>query len=246
MWQAICVICIIIVIGMLFFCFRQSKEIKVYKWQKLKYEKQVDFFHLQAKEREAAFKEMHQFRHNFKNHLICLKEYVEQDNKEKIREYVDTLLLDFKGGYYDHRSGNLVVDAVIGYKLGEMKNKEITFETQFSIPEELPFEETDLCVILGNTLDNAIEAAKKMPAGQRMVGLKIEYHPGSLFIVVRNTYTGEIRTDRRGKLLTTKEQKQEHGIGVRSVEHIVRGYQGIITIEPENGIFEFRILLYEQ
>ncbi len=228
-----------------YICLRLHKANKEEKWQRMKYENQLEFFYMQSRERDEAFKEMQQYRHDFKNHLIGLKNYVDQENKEKIREYVDILLQDIKGGYYEHKSGNLVVDAVTGYKFKKMKIHDIAFTTQFSIPEELSFEETDLCVILGNTLDNAVEASEKISKEVRKIELKMEYRPGSLFIVVKNRYSGRLSTDRRGKLLTTKEEKTSHGIGIRSIEQIARKYQGIVTVEPENDWFEIRILLYE-
>ncbi len=239
------IILIILLLCLSYICFRLYQVNKEAKWQKLKYEKQLEFFHMQARERDEAFKEMQQFRHDFKNHLIGLSEYVEQDNKEKIREHMDILLHELKGGYYEHKSGNLVVDAVTGYKFKIMKKKDIVFVTQFSIPEVLSFEETDLCVILGNILDNAIEASEKITKSCRRIELKMEYRPNSLFIVVKNKYAGRLSIDQRGKLLTTKEEKSSHGIGIRSTERIARKYQGIVTIEPENDEFEIRILLYE-
>lgn len=243
--EIISLILLLLLVCVTYVCYRLYKENKEDKWRIVKYEKQVEFFHMQAREQDEAYKEMHQFRHDFKNHLICLNEHVEQDNREKIRECMDILLRDLKGGHYEHKSGNLAVDAVTGYKLKRIKQMEIAFETQFSIPEELPFEETDLCVILGNTLDNAIEASEKIPVAYRKIRFKMEYRPGSLFIIIKNNFSGNLSSDRRGKLLTTKEEKSKHGIGIHSVERIARKYQGIVTIETENDSFELRVLLYE-
>lgn len=239
------ILLLLLLLFLSYVCFRLYKVYKETQWQNMKYEKQLEFFHIQARERDEVFKEMQQFRHDFKNHLIGLNEYVEQDNKEKIREYMDILLHELKGGNYEHKSGNLVVDAVTGYKFRIMKQKDIVFVTQFSIPDMLSFEETDLCVILGNILDNAIEASEKITKSCRRIELQMEYRPGSLFIVVKNKYAGRLSTDRRGRLLTTKEEKTSHGIGIRSIERIARKYQGIVTIEPSNDEFEIRILLYE-
>ena len=99
------------------------------------------------------------------------------------------------------------------------------------IPDELPFPETDLCSLLMNLLDNALEAAAKVtPSRDRFLTLRINLNTGYLAIVCKNSFTGELKKDRRGNLLTIKEDALSHGFGYRQMKGITRKYNGLLHV----------------
>ena len=112
------------------------------------------------------------------------------------------------------------------------------------IPSESVISEVDLNIILGNLLDNAADALAKVD--KKILDIKIKYERGILYISIYNSYNGKIIVDKRGKLLTGKLEKENHGLGLESVERIVKKYNGISKISYEEHIFKIDIMLYKR
>ena len=100
----------------------------------------------------------------------------------------------------------------------------------------------DLCAVLGNLLDNALRAASDLPAEQRHITLQITYQQDSLTIIVINPYKGALRKQ-NGRFLTTKTERGQHGIGLRSVSRIADKYNGELTVTEEEQLFTVYIWL---
>lgn len=101
-----------------------------------------------------------------------------------------------------------------------------------------------MSIILGNLLDNAADALAKVD--KKILDIKIKYERGILYISIYNSYNGKIIVDKRGKLLTGKLEKENHGLGLESVERIVKKYNGISKISYEEHIFKIDIMLYKR
>ena len=112
------------------------------------------------------------------------------------------------------------------------------------IPDQLSIDGADLCIILNNILDNAIEAVRQLPETQRKIDISVTLVKGSLSIMIQNPYVGEIKTNGSGQIVTNKSDSKNHGIGLMSLQRTVEKYNGEFLINYEAGIFKVMILLY--
>lgn len=171
-------------------------------------------------------------RHDLRNHLNAALGLLERDEVEKARQY----LLELTDSPTLHRSlricENEVVNVVVSSKREDMERCGIISDIQIALPAALPIADTDLCALLGNALDNAIEAAQKAKGKQITVRCKAER--GLFMLRVENSLAGNIHTD----LSTTKKDKKLHGFGLAGMLEIVTRYGGFMDAGPVDGRFE--------
>lgn len=112
----------------------------------------------------------------------------------------------------------------------------------------VPFEQnlhTDLCIILGNALDNAIEGCmRSIKAEERYIDLIVHLDRKNLIILVRNSFDGKILKTKNGHLITTKNDNNNHGLGIDSIKRTTNKYHGTVIIDTENNCFKLKIVLY--
>ena len=142
------------------------------------------------------------------------------------------------------QTGNLAVDALVNYKYLLAVQKNIEMQVEICIPEELNVDTADLCIILGNLLDNAIEAAEKCEKEKR-IRLKILYGNRNIRIEIANTFDGEIHRMENGMYMTSKKDAKRHGIGLQSVQKSIDKYKGKLETDrsAEGDYFIVRVLL---
>lgn len=182
--------------------------------------------------------------HDMKNHLLCVQTLAEKEQINEIKGYIENLLVDNDILKSPIDSGNMVLDAILGYKISYAAQYDIDVKLDLQIPQGLLLNETYICTILGNSLDNAIEACKKQLKGQRTIKITISYLKATLFISIINTHEGNIKVDRNKKIITSKENSNNHGLGLKNIKGAVEKYNGELSIEYTESIFELNILLY--
>ncbi len=187
---------------------------------------------------------MRTFRHDMKNHLSVLKSLVEKQDVEATLTYSQgiTEFLDNPDEYA--RSGNSELDGILNYKIHEAREKGVQVDLKLTIPERLAIQPFDLSVILGNLLDNAIEAASLVTA-EKKIRLEIFFKRNLLHIQMVNPYEGELN-QQNGRFGSTKNDHEHHGIGLNSVKRSVEKYNGALELSPKDGKFHTKVLLYNQ
>ena len=141
-------------------------------------------------------------------------------------------------------SGNIVIDSLIGYWYVTAQKKGIDFSVDICIPMMMPFKGADMCLILGNLLENAVEAAQKAE-GKKYIAIKMKYDKNNLLLSVTNSYVGKLIKTKNHRLKSTKSDAGNHGVGLSSVYRAAAKYHGTVVIEdsvPEQ--FRIRVLLY--
>ena len=209
------------------------------------YRQQIELYDIHMNERETSMLNLRNVSHDMKQKLFPLIELAENKKNKEILEYVQNLI-DESGiqSFGIARSGNNTIDSLVNYKYSVAKNKGIEFCIDLKIPIKMNFSNADLCVILGNALDNAIEATSKLAEKERSVKLAIKYVQNNLSIVVINSFNGSLKRERGGRLITTKPDASNHGIGLKSIQKAVEMYNGIMHIDSNENIFTLKILLY--
>ena len=167
-----------------------------------------------------------------------LKSLYEKGEIDSYRDYLDTLLSKIDKKEEVCKSGNLVVDSIINYKLRNIND--INLYIDVCIPKKLEISDVDMTVVLGNLLDNAIRAVKE--ADRKKLQITMRYNKGRLILQIENAYKNIIKS--QGKLQTTKKEKQGHGIGLENVREVVERYDGIIQIDCKDNMFVVMAILY--
>ena len=182
-------------------------------------------------------------RHDWENHLSILYSLSEKDERKQLMEYLSQLMEEktVKGEYA--RSGNVVIDSILNFKLQEAERKGIQVILEVSVPEQLSVKSFDMTVILGNLLDNAIDACSKLTENKRKIRVVIRYDKGRLFIDIKNQYENKILYE-KGRIITTNHDKKNHGIGLSNVKNAVDKYQGLLDIEHSDDTFNVTALLF--
>ena len=182
--------------------------------------------------------------HDGKNHLGLVKSFISAGEYEKAVTHLDSVLsLDnVQKNYVD--TGNAVLDNILNFKMQEAAGSGITIEHSIIVPDTLDVDSFDMTVILGNILDNAMEAVRQGQDRNFPVSLTIKYDKGRLFIKEENRIYGEVQYGEDGSLITSKKMKEHHGIGLKNVKEIVQKYDGEFETEITNNIFTIFIMLY--
>ena len=210
------------------------------------YGQQLELCSRQAEERESLYLEIRRLRHDMKNYLSCLLGAVQTGEKKEAEMLIQEMLNDGISNRTSEvsRSGNIVVDSLVNYKHDLAEKEGIMFEANVFIPVSLPFQSGHLAVVLGNLLDNALEACRGVPEVQRYIKLDISYVKEMLQICIRNSYHATHRKDSSGRYLTTKKDTLYHGIGLSSVEQAVSCYHGEMTAEGTGNEFRVSVVMY--
>ena len=241
-WTSLIIILLInIVIFKLYLILSKEKELQKYNTV---YAQQLELCNQHMREKETVMMDFRNARHDMKQHFIVLIELLERDDNLKATEYLRKLInMEPLSRLGISRTDNIVVDSLINTKYAVAVKEQIQFEADIHIPMQLPFESADLCILLGNILDNAIEASLVLHEEKRYIKFFMKYEGNTLIITVINAYNGEILRNRRGKIVTNKGDSENHGIGLESVKKVVDKYHGSVVIEPGVQKFTIKIIL---
>ena len=190
------------------------------------------------------YEELRAIRHEIKNHNFYMKALLDEGRVEEASAYLDRV--SQKGTKYlkSFDSGNYVVDVVMNHEMAVAKEMGVTLEAQILVPRQLPFRDEDVCSLLSNLLDNAMEAAAQSGAEDKTVHISMMPRQEYLFIRVTNPVDERLPARRRLTLETTKEKDAElHGFGTRIIRRVTERYNGSVKYNQEDGVFTTNVML---
>ena len=243
--SAIAAIILLCMNVLIFYIYMKLTDDLRLKRMNVVYEQQLELCERHQQEREISTLQLRDARHNMKNNLASILAYAENKECEKIIGFVNEIMEE--GGVTIStitNSGNIVIDSLIGYWYVTAKNKGIDFTVTISIPMKMPFKGADICLILGNLLENAVEAAEKVNE-KKYIKIQIKYDKNNLLIFVMNNYKGKLEITKDKRVKSTKLDIENHGVGLPSVYRVVSKYHGTVVIDdsvPER--FLIRVVLY--
>ena len=208
------------------------------------YAQQLELYGKIVREREMSMAEYHRIRHDMKQHYSLVLNMLEKKNYSTAEEYLKQLVEDNTDHSQICRTENPVVDAIVNTKYSFMKTLGIECTADIHIPMQLPFEMADMSVLLGNILDNAIEANNNNVV-DKYIKIYMKYDKNILIITVINSYDGTLLRDKAGNILTRKDDQTAHGFGLVSVERIVQKYHGSMVIEETSEEFKIKLIMVE-
>lgn len=208
-----------------------------------KLEQEREYYQNQCVLMQKATEDIRSFQHDISNHFMIIEDLLRNEKEKDAFSYIVELVNSEKTipvVYSD--TGNIAVDSIINYKLCKAVLNDIDVTVDIIIPKELPVEIIDLSTILTNLLDNALQALQQLKDNKKL-NIKLTYKKGMLLIRIQNTYNGIVKYE-NGELITTKENSDEHGYGMRNVKAAAAKYDGVCQITHEDNIFQSEVLLY--
>lgn len=200
------------------------------------YEQQIKAQAAHYKELAAANYETRRFRHDFHNMRIALEQLYAEGKNDKAMEVLRQWGDDMNACRPQFDTGNGIADAILTDKQAKIAPLGESIRFDGALAPDTP-EPTDLCVILGNTLDNAIEACQKLPPeADKTVSVTCSCCGGFLFLTVRNPIAAPVSVS-GGSIATTKDNKTLHGFGLYSLHSVVRKYDGTVKLSSEDNCF---------
>ena len=190
------------------------------------------------KEVENMYRQIRGWRHDYRNHIQVLKAFAA---KGDMGAYLDELDTDLNTVDTVVKTGNAMADAILNSKISLAKSRGITVQADAHIPVKLKMSELDLCCILGNLFDNAIEASMALPEKDRLIRVYMDMKGTQLYISFTNFTAGKKLEKTGGRFRTTKGEG--HGFGLVRIDDIVARLDGYLSRNSEDGAFTTEILL---
>ena len=193
------------------------------------------------KEVDNMYRQMRGWRHDYRGHIQTMKVLAAQGDLDGIKAYLDALDTDLNTVDLAVKTGNAMADAIINSKISLAKSRNIPVQIDAHIPVKLKMSELDLCCILGNLFDNAMDASAELPEEERLIRVYMDMKNTQLYISFTNFTAGKKLPKIGGRFRTTKGEG--HGFGLVRIDTIVERLEGYISRNSEDGAFTTEILL---
>lgn len=203
-------------------------------------EYQNDLITKHCDEVQNIYQTMRGWRHDYHNHIQTLLALL--GDEEKTKEYLLNLNHDLTSVDTVIKTGNVMIDAILNSKLSLIKSKKIDVNAKAVVPPELNISEIDLCIMIGNLLDNAMEAClHQTDEENRFIRVFIGMLKGQLYVSVSNSVGSEIK--KSGKIYLSTKNSKTHGFGLMRIDKIAAKYEGFVNRQNEDGVFATEIML---
>ena len=193
------------------------------------------------REVDNMYRQIRGWRHDYRNHIQTMKAYAASGDLDAIRRYLDLLDEDLTTVDTVIKTGNPMTDAILNSKISLARSRDIPVIADAHVPVRLKSSEIDLCCILGNLFDNAIEASMKLPREQRLIRVYMDMKNTQLYISFTNFTAGKKLPREGSRFRSTKGEG--HGFGLVRIDAIVERLEGYISRNSEDGAFTTEILL---
>lgn len=204
-----------------------------------RYQRELIDTHYQ--EVETMYKKMRGWRHDYRNHIQTMKALADKGDLEALKDYLNKLDEDLSTIDTTIKTGNAMADAILNSKISLAKSKGITVKADAHVPVKLKMSELDLCVILGNLFDNAIEASLSLPEEERLIRVYMVMKNTQLYISFTNFTASKKQTKEANLFKTTKGEG--HGFGLIRIDSIVEKLDGYLSRNSEDGAFTTEVLI---
>lgn len=180
-------------------------------------------------------------RHDMQNHLIAMQGIASKGDPAHILDYLQSMQESIQVPDQYLNTGNAVVDSILNLKISEAKKDGAEVELDINIPAETGISQFEMNIILGNLLDNAIRGICE--CSEKKIWIEMTYDRNTLYIAIKNTYKEKVHVN-HGEFLTSREDADGHGLGLRSVERAAAKYNGVVHVEYDDTTFLVDMILY--
>lgn len=187
------------------------------------------YYLAQCRLMQESMENVRSIRHDMKNHLVTLKDYSVKSDASEVTAYLNRLLGDIKGGELYSNTGNIAFDSIVNYKLRDAEKDHIACDVNMFLPSTLQIDAVDVITILGNLLDNALNAVAK--ANEKVLRLHAKFDKGGLFIKIENTFNGEVF------------EGNQSGYGMKNIRQAIEKYDGSMDVSHAGKMFAVSMVL---
>lgn len=193
------------------------------------------------REVENMYRQIRGWRHDYRNHIQMMKVLAANGDMDALKVYLDELDTDLNTVDTVVKTGNPMADAILNSKISLARSRNIPTQVDAHIPVKLKMSELDLCCIIGNLFDNAMEASMALPEEKRMIRVYMDMKGTQLYISFTN-FTAAKKLSKVGKGFRTSKG-EGHGFGLVRMDDIVSRYDGYLSRNSEDGAFTTEILI---
>lgn len=193
------------------------------------------------REVENMYRQIRGWRHDYRNHIQMMKVLAANGDMDALKAYLDESDTDLNTVDTVVKTGNPMADAILNSKISLARSRNIPTQVDAHIPVKLKMSELDLCCIIGNLFDNAMEASMALPEEKRMIRVYMDMKGTQLYISFTN-FTAAKKLSKVGKGFKTSKG-EGHGFGLVRVDDIVSRYDGYLSRNSEDGAFTTEILI---
>ena len=193
------------------------------------------------REVENMYRQIRGWRHDYRNHIQMMKVLAANGNMDALKVYLDELDTDLNTVDTVVKTGNPMADAILNSKISLARSRNIPTQVDAHIPVKLKMSELDLCCIIGNLFDNAMEASMALPEEKRLIRVYMDMKGTQLYISFTN-FTAAKKLSKVGKGFKTSKG-EGHGFGLVRIDDIVSRYDGYLSRNSEDGAFTTEILI---
>ncbi len=199
---------------------------------------------IQHENLQQRINEARQAKHDVRHHMHLIREYLHSGKLQELEAYLDQYSASLPTTqsilYCQHYETN----SLLGYFAQQAQQHGITMDIFVQLPEKIHLPETTLSVLLGNLLENAIDACKDASDKDKTITVRGKANNGFVFFDISNPYSGTLKKSISGEYLSTKQRG--HGLGMNSVAHLVRYHNGVFDVDSKDNIFRVSVMLQEQ
>lgn len=193
------------------------------------------------REVENMYRQIWGWRHDYRNHIQMMKVLAANGDMDALKVYLDELDTDLNTVDTVVKTGNPMADAILNSKISLARSRNIPTQVDAHIPVKLKMSELDLCCIIGNLFDNAMEASMALPEEKRMIRVYMDMKGTQLYISFTN-FTAAKKLSKVGRGFKTSKG-EGHGFGLVRIDDIVSRYDGYLSRNSEDGAFTTEILI---
>lgn len=235
------VIIVLCLNAFIFYMYDKLSENYCEKAELAKIEQEREIYYNQCVNLVNSQEELRRFRHDINNQLEVLNVLLDKGENIELKRQLHDLIMEDDCRKSFCNTGNAAVDGILNYKFDKIVKCGAAVETVLEIPCQSFMNTRDLTLILGNLLDNIIDAFEEMQS-EKQCAVKIKYSKSCLLIHFKNTYENVISTE-NGTIVSGKDDKDLHGIGLKSVRDIVNKYGGKMDLNYDGKVFSVKIIL---
>lgn len=177
--------------------------------------------------------EMRLLRHDMRHHMAAIHDMLSDGKIDKAREYLKEYANEFQDAGEPSLCQNFVVDIIARRYAVLAKKQDIKIDYLLSLPQQTGVADTDLCIVLGNLIENAMNACRTQLSGRKFLRVEVRTEENKVLIAVDNSID-----------MSSKQIGSSAGLGIPSVRAIAKKYSGMAGFEQKNGVFQASVLLY--
>ena len=219
---------------------KEKEQQRISELLSVQLEKQVEYY----QKINSIYTEFRAFRHDFRNHLLCLRGLLAENEVQRACEYMDQIENMSYSKKKNYDTGNIIVDAL----LNDKNEKAEQYQTQILFTGYVPtsgITSADLCTIFANALDNAIEACAKDSSGaEKQIKVHSDFQQGYFCLNITNPVFEKVDIRNGNQVRTSKEDKDMHGFGVANIVKTAKKYRGEAALSADEQLFTLEVSLW--